>query len=672
VELFIQRARQIDPYFEPDPTTQEQIASICQQVAGLPLGILLAAGWSGLLSPAEIAERLAADQGGADNGSDFLAADSGDLPDRHRSLRAVFAYSWNLLTPQEQAALAALSIFPGGFTLEAAQEIGAAGLNELRSLVDHSLVQRETSGRYRLHEVPRQFAKQKITDRAGLQSSYCTYYAAHLAAWGVEIQGASQLEAIAALDMEIDNARQAWRWAIEQGNLVVIDQCMDGLCLYYDFRSRYLEGYTACEELIRHLDNAETMPNGWHQAETQRVHAKILIWQSFFAPTKDAESILRSAWASLDHPITKEIDTRAERAFCLLRLAKNPSRTYDQAAAQEMFAQSIKLYVEFGDRWGLANVLTSQGELLWELSAYEEASINLQKGLDIYRALGDLRGMSTAMVWLGTLASFQGQPEGEELIRESLALSADVGNQVSMTAGFYQAIGALILMGRFDEAHSLLEEKNALDKGFGFRQDMTHIMLADTLLSLGRYEEARPHIQTGLKLARRFADSFALGLALIVSGWMALVDEEYETARNFLQESAAHCQIHDLKELLSWALAFQGLTDWQLEQPKEAAKNFKQALLMAIEIESYAGVGLALISGIPMIAARTSKELALTCYTALSLYPAVSNAQSFTDLIGGHIEAIKAELPPKKVARAEANGKKWDLEKIIRKILIRV
>jgi len=455
-ELFIQRAMQIDPLFNANPDAKAAIAKICQLVNGLPLGILLAAGWSGLLSPDEILERLNTDQNplpsnGAETSPSPIfgkARRGGDLPDRQRSLRAVFNYSWKLLNVQEQETLAALAIFPDTFDLNAAQEIGSEELNDIRTLIDHSLVQRDISGRCQLHDLTRQYARQKITDPNALLTRYCAYYAHKLSQWGEAIRGEGQILAIAALDLEIDNARQAWSWAIKEGNIKHINQSIDGLCLYYDWHSRYPEGYAACEELIQHLDNAESLPNEQNPAEIKHVLAKTLVWQSFFAPSKENESLLRRALAYLNNPITKEIDTRTERAFCLLRLAKKPSLSNDQIEAQEMLAQSIKLYKETGDRWGEANALTTLGELLWGLSSYKESEKILKRSLAIYQELGDKRGIATAMVHLGSALLFyeEGQLEGERLLRESMALYAEVGNKISMSEGFDLAISAMFIL----------------------------------------------------------------------------------------------------------------------------------------------------------------------------------------------------------------------------------
>jgi DNA-binding SARP family transcriptional activator/predicted ATPase len=669
VELFIQRARQVAPAFDPDPAARADIACICRQVEGLPLGILLAADWSRLLSPAEIAARLAADAGEVDTGIDFLETEGGDLPSRHRSLQGVFVYSWNLLTPQERSVLAALSIFPGSFTLAAAQEVSSARLRDLGALVDHSLVQRDASGRYQLHQLLRQFAHQEIADLEALQARYGRYYAARLAQWGTEIQGANQRGAIETLDQEIDNARLAWDWIVENGKLSLIDQAMAGLCLYYDWRHRYPDGYTACEDLVNRLDNLEARHVDWDQSDVNRMLAKALTWQSVFAPNDQTEALLRRGLACLDDPATDQTAVRWERAFCTSRLAGTLYSVGDTALGRKMYTCSIELFEALGDRWGLANALNTLGEIFPGYSTHEEAANALQRGLELHRALGDQRGSATALMGLGIIALFQGQINGEHLVRESLALYNELDDRVSMSEGFYQAILAMLVLGRYEDARSLLEEKNAIDKGHGLRQDATHVLLADTLIITGNYEEARFHAQKGLELARRMGDTFIIGAALVIRGWLALADGVFETACDLFQECAEHCRTYDQKDLLSWALAFLSFAQWRSGQSELAQTSFSEALGIAVEIESFVGTVFALTCGLPVIAKFHSIELALACYAAVSGYPTVSNAKFFDDLIGGHVAALKSGLSPEAVAQAATRGRELGLEGVVAEVL---
>ena len=163
VKLFIQDAQRVRPGFEPTGEDLAQVIQICQLVQGMPLGILLAAAWMRMLSPAEIAAQLAAHK------LDFLEVEWHDVPERQRSMRAVFDYSWRLLSERERQVLAGLSVFRGGFTYPAVQQVAtvdgaAATLRDLMGLVNSSMLQRTPAGRYEVHELLRQYAEEKLRE----------------------------------------------------------------------------------------------------------------------------------------------------------------------------------------------------------------------------------------------------------------------------------------------------------------------------------------------------------------------------------------------------------------------------------------------------------------------------------------------------------------------------
>src|SRR5262249_10299794 len=131
------------------------VARVCQLVEGMPLGIELAATWVSMLSCQEIAQQI-------EHNIDFLAVSIRDLPERHRSIRAVFDHSWKLLTLEERQALQRLSVFRGGFTREAAAQVAGASLGGLSALVTKSLLHRTIQGRYDVHELVRQYIGRQL------------------------------------------------------------------------------------------------------------------------------------------------------------------------------------------------------------------------------------------------------------------------------------------------------------------------------------------------------------------------------------------------------------------------------------------------------------------------------------------------------------------------------
>jgi predicted ATPase len=168
VQLFVQRARQVQPQFSLS-SHAEAVRTICRRVEGMPLALELAAAWLRAMPCEQIAAQLAASL-------DFLATPHRDAPEKHRSLRAVFAESWKLLTPAEQVVMARLTVFQGGFDLEAAEQVAGAAPPLLASLIDKSFVRLNASGRYDLHELLRQFAAESLDDETAVMQSHFNYF----------------------------------------------------------------------------------------------------------------------------------------------------------------------------------------------------------------------------------------------------------------------------------------------------------------------------------------------------------------------------------------------------------------------------------------------------------------------------------------------------------------
>ncbi len=159
LRLFAGHAERVDRAFQLSTKNEAAVATICRMVDGLPLGIELAAAWTRLLSLDEIAQELT-------RSLDKAPPSPRTLPIRHRSLRAVVDHSWQLLIPDERAALRQLAVFQGGFTREAAIEVAGANLTVLANLVDKSLLRRGAGGRYDLHEIIRQYAHAQLQEQA--------------------------------------------------------------------------------------------------------------------------------------------------------------------------------------------------------------------------------------------------------------------------------------------------------------------------------------------------------------------------------------------------------------------------------------------------------------------------------------------------------------------------
>jgi len=408
VNLFLQGARRALPGFELNDENLSDVVQVCRLVEGMPLGVRLAAAWVAMLSPEEIATEVG-------QNLDFLATDLRDVPERQRSIRATFDHSWNLLTEREREVFQALSVFRGGFTREAAQWVTAASLRELMALVYKTLLQRtpapsteyipsrawpeqsrrveglRTGGRYEVHELLRQYAAEKLdaspTMSEAANDRHSAFYAAALQQWGVDLKGFRQQAALAEMYAEIENARAAWSWAVERGQVERLDQAIDGLCRFYSRRRRYLEGKTACRIAAEKLAATAS-------GDGLQVLAKILTWQSVFSEHTEASQLLRQCLALLQRPELADQDTRQEKAFILQRMGDMAIGS-DREEAKQLYEQSLALYQALGDRWGTASALAASGWLACQLSAYREARQRGEESLALRRALGDQRESQT-------------------------------------------------------------------------------------------------------------------------------------------------------------------------------------------------------------------------------------------------------------------------------------
>jgi len=226
IKLFVQQAQRIKSGFGLSEAERGAVIRICQLVEGAPLGIELAASWLRVLSCAEIVIEI-------EKGLDFLTTNWQNVPERHRSLRAVFDYSWNLLAPDERASFAKLAVFQSGFQREAAAQVADASLTLLADMVDKSLLRRAATGRYELHDLLRHYAEEKLRADEALyaqvRNAHCRYYAELMSQHRAELQDDDVSAPLTELDAERENVRAAWNWAVSQRRVEELNILMDCL-----------------------------------------------------------------------------------------------------------------------------------------------------------------------------------------------------------------------------------------------------------------------------------------------------------------------------------------------------------------------------------------------------------------------------------------------------------
>ena len=664
VALFIQSARRIAPDFEVTNNSVAEIVKICQRVRGLPLGILLAASWSNLLSPAQINARLS-----TESGIDLLESETENFPIRQRSMRVVLTYSWKMLSSEQQSTLAALSIFPGNFNIEAAQEVGKAALSDLRSLIDHSLLKRTSAGRFEIHEFTRQFAHEKLEDQMQVQTRYLDYYAAQMRDWQVDLKSARQIETVKIMDDEIDNLHAAWNRAVSAENLVFIDQAIEGLCFYYSTRQRFSEGVKACREVVEYFQNSGKSPEIKNTQKNKLLFAKSLAWLGALSPLNQAENPLHQSVSLLDE-LEKSAYSLSEiqpvRAFAFSELGSVFAEIGKHAEAEKLFKQSIAICEKNGNRWLLSDNLKKMASQLWDQSQYEQSKQYLLRGLEILDEIGDSRFKADALSWLGIITLFQGDVTGEKYIRESLKLYSEFGQQVMRTVEI--ASIALIVLGKFEEARTLIEERAQMDLRIPFRQDSIQSVYAAILIHLGRYDESRDYVQIKTGQVTHIANSYSFGFALVARGWLALIDNDFAYADDLFRQSAEQCDQYDLKDIYTWALSSQGLTKYRSGNLPAAQKIFLKCFQATDENVGFVGKAFTAAFSLPVIMALDGGELAVELYYALQQIPMFANSVFFGEFIRQDVEKFASDLPKEVIDRLKEGGQALELDDIIQKV----
>ncbi len=251
VRLFESAVKRRHVSFELSGEIIPEVIRICSLVEGMPLGIVLAASWAQTLSPKEIAAEIT-------RNLTFLDVKLQDLPRRQRGMRSVFNHSWRLLNDRKKKILRALSVFRGGFTREAAQQVTGASLGDLMGLTHQTWLHRTPAGRFEIHEMLRQFAAEQLKIAPAVytvtRDRHSDFFCQILANCENDLEGERQGVIQAEMGVEIDNIRTAWAWAVEKAKLDKLLGAINALCHIFSGQYRRVEAEEICRSLVEKLD----------------------------------------------------------------------------------------------------------------------------------------------------------------------------------------------------------------------------------------------------------------------------------------------------------------------------------------------------------------------------------------------------------------------------------
>lgn len=666
VKLFVSGAQRVKGDYDPDRDDLESIIQICRQVQGMPLGILLASTWVRSMDIGNIAKEVK-------RSLDFLSSEWSDVPERQRSIRATFDYSWQLLSQREQRIFENQSVFRGGFTREAARQISKTSTYDLRALVDKSFLQPSGTGRYEVHELMRQYGAEKLANRPdadlAAKERHSTYFCKALEGWDKELKSSHQEIALKEMDIEHENFRLAWNWAVEHGQVEQLDLALEGLCLYYEFRVRFQEGVGACQMAV------EMMTNKLIKNDVTLTLVRLRTWSARFnrllGNVDTAQRLRQESLDLIGEVEDDELKVLRARAFLYLEMGNVMLHT-DREAANRWFKDSLRLYRSLGDDWGAAKALTGFGEVAYRLGNYDEAINYYKNSLDKLRVLGDPRGCANCLAELSSAVFRLGRlEEGDVYLRECMDLYVRVGDRVGMARGFKEMGRRYAWYGRFDKAEQAMGKAEAIYMELGYLHDLAFVRTTvgfATVLA-GRYEQTISQSEKVIPLTEKMNFHRLTGVAYFVSGCAKLAQCKFIQAKEDLEKAADIFSLIEQHDDLACAVSAQGIIAIKSGWINQAKRDLHKAWKIYYETRGFIPSSFILILIALYLIERREVEKAVEVYTAIKHYPMVAKSPWFEDIAGREIMEKAFELPSENVTAAQKRGMSRDLYEIAEEFL---
>ena len=458
-QLFMIHAERTRPGFTLREKDGPALARLCALVDGMPLALLLAAAWVDTLSVADIAAELQRDLG-------LPASEVVDLPERQRSLRVVWDSTWQRLDEAEQTAFARLCVFRGGFTRAAAESVAGVTLGGLGRLAGRFLISPDrTSGRYRIHELLRQYGYARL-DAAedDARRRHFDYFARFAEEQSARLRGPHQADALRLLTAEADNLTTALEYALARPTLDEFLRLIDAIHWYWRMDSHVAEASTWMERAIAQegrapSDEARLLYHAghfaWMRGEfelARRRHAAALalyrddgrgdtldaaIAAEHLGMTMGQLNDAAAAAALFDEAQARfrALDTTPWAkwwlAFDLSKSAMAHHALGDRAIADAAATEHLRLVNELGDRWLLGLGRLHLADMAWLDGDYSRARQLAEEGLAAQRATGHVHSAGQTLLLLGEIARREGdETAARARFAEALALYNELGHPV--------------------------------------------------------------------------------------------------------------------------------------------------------------------------------------------------------------------------------------------------
>ncbi len=582
--LFQQRARQVKPDFQWDEASIAAVVQICQLFEGLPLGIELAAAdvWS--QSCQMIANKI-------NTHWNSLITMASDVSPRYRSLWANLEVSWALLDDILQRIFLRLGIFEESFSYQAAETISQATMHDLTRLVNQSILQHDSQGRYQMHSVIRQFAREKLHKSGGFseaQASFVDYFVNYLQDRQLDIKTNHQKRVLNDIQVELINLKNAWFWIMENRQLDKMEIFLDPLYQFFNIRSRYQEGIDLLQPALNLIDQLLFVEQlDQYKIIKGKLQVRIGSLAHRIRENETARDLLEKA-----SQIFEKYALDQELANCRTVLAGVHLRANDYAKAEEYAQANLIFYQQVPDMVGQINAFNTIGLVNLRRGNIEKARHCLYQSVDLGRKSENSHQLIVPLNYLGDIACNEGNySEAVALFEESLKIASEIedlyqlaivvnnlasvyhvkldypkaSEMYSKSLSICRQIGDLegeaialtnlgevaLALGDNTGAISLSEQALKISREVGEDWSISICLnnLADALCKYGQFEKALEHIKEAIQIALKNEASRFLARFAITAGRCYQLLGSTKVAEELFTAALAHSATeYDIKE----------------------------------------------------------------------------------------------------------------------------
>jgi non-specific serine/threonine protein kinase len=510
----------------------EIVAEICQRLEGLPLAIELAAARVRLLPPDAMLARL-------DRRLRLLVGGPRDLPQRQQTLRDAIAWSYDLLNDTEQMVFRCLGIFAGGFSLDAAETVCTADVDDgrrslggtdtatalasashalapnlldiLGSLLAKNLLRQErTAGepRFTMLETIREYAREQLEasrELAAVRDRCAVFFLALAEEAAQQLLGREQLAWLQRLDTELDQLRAVFGWSrAGEINAAIGLRLAGALMMYWVFRGFAIEGHDWVTAML-------ALPG----AAARTVARARALHSAAFIVAMRGNFAAQRALAQESATIFQEAGDLQEAGRALAEQAVGEVRLGNMVVARALLEKSVEIAREHGDQWGLTFALSQLGVIAYHDANLTAARRFREEAAAVARAIGDRHTLGMALAGLALVARSQEHyDESEQLFHETLLVSSELKDQWVMPRALGGLAGAAVLAANYERAARLFGATAAMREVSGTGE------AARSFRGAYEHDEAEARAALGEEV---FAAAWAAGRAMSLEQAVAFV-----------------------------------------------------------------------------------------------------------------------------------------------------